>query len=107
MRYWYQKRSVIIIFNLCLSYENILLAGGNTLIPGFKERLEKELASLAPSTIKIKVDAPNNRKLTCFIGGSIMASLSSNQTKWITSSEYEEYGPTIVHRKLFDIWWYD
>jgi actin, other eukaryote len=35
------------------------------------------------------------------IGGSILASLSTFQTMWIKKEEYEEAGPTIVHRKCF------
>jgi len=35
------------------------------------------------------------------IGGSILASLSTFQTMWIKKEEYEEAGPTLVHRKCF------
>ena len=47
------------------------------MFPGIAERLSKELANLAPSTIKIKVVAPPERKFSTWIGGSILSSLST------------------------------
>ncbi|CAD8127352.1 unnamed protein product [Paramecium sonneborni] len=80
-------------------YQNVVLSGGTTLFPGFKERLGKELASLAPQNIKIKVVAQPERNYSAWIGGSILSSLSTFQSMWINRSEYDESGPTIVHRK--------
>jgi actin beta/gamma 1 len=80
-------------------YANILLSGGNTMFPGMAERLTKEITALAPSTIKIKVIAPPERKYSAWIGGSILASLSTFQQSWISRAEYDESGPKIVHRK--------
>merc|ERR1739845_170300 len=37
---------------------------------------QKEITALAPSTIKIKIIAPPERKYSVWIGGSILASLS-------------------------------
>merc|ERR1712060_664947 len=53
------------------------------------------------STMKIKVIAPPERKYSVWIGGSILASLSTFQQMWISKSEYDESGPSIVHRKCF------
>lgn len=63
--------------------------------------MQKEITSLAPSTIKIKIIAPPERKYSVWIGGSILASLSTFQTMWISKHEYDEGGPGIVHRKCF------
>jgi actin-related protein len=41
------------------------------------------------------------RKYSVWIGGSILASLSTFQQMWIAKSEYDESGPSIVHRKCF------
>jgi actin beta/gamma 1 len=82
-------------------YANIVLSGGTTMFPGIGERMTKELALRAPSTMKIKVIAAPERKYSVWIGGSILASLSTFQNMWITKSEYDESGPTIVHRKCF------
>ncbi|EAZ51304.1 actin [Cryptosporidium parvum Iowa II] len=82
-------------------YANIVLSGGTTMYPGIGERMTKELTSLAPSTMKIKVVAPPERKYSVWIGGSILSSLSTFQQMWITKEEYDESGPSIVHRKCF------
>jgi len=82
-------------------YSNIVLSGGTTMFAGIGERMTKELTALAPSTMKIKVVAPPERKYSVWIGGSILSSLSTFQQMWISKGEYDESGPTIVHRKCF------
>jgi actin beta/gamma 1 len=82
-------------------YSNIVLSGGTTMYPGLPERMQKEITALAPSTMKIKVVAPPERKYSVWIGGSILASLSTFQQMWISKQEYDESGPAIVHRKCF------
>jgi actin-related protein len=82
-------------------YANIVLSGGTTMFPGIAERITKEITALAPATMKIKVVAPPERKYSVWIGGSILSSLSTFQAMWITKGEYDESGPSIVHRKCF------
>lgn len=36
-------------------YANTVLSGGTTMYPGIADRMQKEITSLAPSTMKIKV----------------------------------------------------
>jgi actin beta/gamma 1 len=82
-------------------YANCVLSGGTTMYPGIGDRMQKEITALAPATMKVKVIAPPERKYSVWIGGSILASLSTFQTMWITKEEYDENGPSIVHRKCF------
>uniref|UniRef100_A0A1B0CWE9 Putative actin n=1 Tax=Lutzomyia longipalpis TaxID=7200 RepID=A0A1B0CWE9_LUTLO len=82
-------------------YANTVLSGGTTMYPGIADRMQKEITALAPSTIKIKIIAPPERKYSVWIGGSILASLSTFQQMWISKQEYDESGPGIVHRKCF------
>jgi len=82
-------------------YANTVLSGGTTMYPGIADRMQKEITSLAPSTMKIKIIAPPERKYSVWIGGSILASLSTFQEMWISKQEYDESGPGIVHRKCF------
>eukprot|EP01083_Nonionella_stella_P152764 490089_1 len=84
-------------------YANIVLAGDSTMFPGIAERLEKEMMLLAPPTTTVKIVAPQNRKYSTWIGGSILSSLSTFEDMWITKSEYDEAGPSIVHRKCFGV----
>jgi len=84
-------------------YQNIVLSGGTTLFPGLPERLTKEVQKLAPQNIssKVKVIAVPERKYCVWIGGSILSSISTFSCMWITKEEYQEAGPSIVHRKCF------
>jgi actin beta/gamma 1 len=82
-------------------YGNTVLSGGTTMYPGINDRMQKEITQLAPSSMKIKIVAPPERKYSVWIGGSILASLSTFQQMWISKQEYDESGPSIVHRKCF------
>ncbi|XP_062393371.1 actin, cytoplasmic 1-like [Sardina pilchardus] len=82
-------------------YPNIVLSGGTTMYPGFADRMQKEITSLAPSTMWIKIVAYPERKDSVWIGGSILASLSTFQQMLVSKQEYDESGPSIVHRKCF------
>ncbi|KAK0191592.1 actin 1 [Armillaria mellea] len=79
-------------------YGNVVLSGGTTMFPGIADRMQKELTSLSPSSMKVKIVAPPERKYSVWIGGSILASLSTFQNLWCSKQEYDESGPGIVHR---------
>merc|ERR1712058_74065 len=59
-------------------YANTVLSGGTTMFPGIADRMQKEITALAPPTMKIKIIAPPERKYSVWIGGSILASLSTS-----------------------------
>ena len=44
-------------------YANSVMSGGTTMYPGIADRMQKEITALAPSTIKIKIIAPPERKV--------------------------------------------
>lgn len=89
------------------------------MFPGIADRMQKELTALAPSSMKVglwnlldwyqytdsgtqvKIVAPPERKYSVWIGGSILASLSTFQNLWCSKQEYDESGPGIVHRSKF------
>ncbi|GLJ27807.1 hypothetical protein SUGI_0545740 [Cryptomeria japonica] len=82
-------------------FANVVLSGASTMFPGIADRINKEMTALTPSGLRIKVIAPPERKYSVWIGGSILASLTTFQQMWITKAEYEESGPSIVHWKCF------
>ncbi|KAG9396671.1 actin [Carpediemonas membranifera] len=82
-------------------YGNIVLSGGTTMFPGIADRMEKEVSALAPSAMKIKIVAPAERKYSVWMGGSIVSSLSTFQSMWVSKEEYEESGAAIIHKKCF------
>merc|ERR1712137_87829 len=78
-------------------YRNVVLSNDTTMFAGIGERMTKELTALTPSSMKIKVVAPSERKYSVWIGGSFRSSLSTFQQMWISKGEYDESGPTIEH----------
>lgn len=94
-------------------YQNILLSGGTTLLRGFGDRLISELKTTnytnsgyswstkqnaRDTRMKIKIYAPPERKYSTWIGGSILAGLSTFRKMWVTAQEYAD-DPDIVHKK--------
>jgi actin-related protein len=69
--------------------------------PGFTARMQKEIIALAPPSRKIRIIGELERKYAVWIGGSILSSLSTFETMWISKQEYNESGPSIVYRKCF------
>ncbi|XP_059634697.1 uncharacterized protein LOC132277023 [Cornus florida] len=82
-------------------FANVVLSGGTTVISGLADRLLKELSSMVPPGVKVRVVAPPERKYSVWIGGSILASLSTFEQMWISKEEYMESGYSIVHMKCF------
>lgn len=68
------------------------------MLPGVADRMEKELTSLSPASMKVKIIASPERKYAAWIGGSILASQSTFENMWCSKQEYDETGPGIVHR---------
>jgi len=80
-------------------FANIVLSSGNTMFPGFSERLKKELEILISKTADVHVIAPPDRKYSVWNGGSLMASMSSFQQMWISKQEYDDSGASVIHNK--------
>ncbi|XP_022443644.1 actin-like protein 6B isoform X2 [Delphinapterus leucas] len=59
-------------------YGSVIVTGGNTLLQGFTDRLNRELSQKTPPSMRLKLIASNStmeRKFSPWIGGSILASL--------------------------------
>ena len=85
---------------------SIILSGGVTMMKGFAERLKNELQTLLSkkSERKIYVVQPPERKYSVWIGGSILASLSTFQGMWIDEDQYDEEGINAIHRQKVQPW---
>ncbi|KAK9245249.1 actin family [Lipomyces tetrasporus] len=79
-------------------YGNIVLSGGTTLLRGFGDRLLSEMKTRAPKDTKIRIYAPPERKYSTWIGGSILAGLSTFRKMWVSVDEWHE-NPDLVHIK--------
>ena len=80
-------------------YNNVLLAGGCTCFPGFRERLGVELSKLCPEGTHIDIQSPGNPKTLAWRGGSEFCLSPDMADKWITLKEYREEGVAILDRK--------
>ncbi|XP_020517247.1 actin-related protein 7 isoform X2 [Amborella trichopoda] len=92
--------------NLRQLLENTVVCGGTATMPGFEERFQKEAAlcssSIRPSLVKAPEYMPENLiKNSAWMGGAILAKVVFPQNQHITKAEYDETGPTIVHKKCF------
>ncbi|KAF7508414.1 Actin-like protein [Endocarpon pusillum] len=80
-------------------YANVILSGGATLTKGFGERLLGEVKKLAMRDTRIKIYAPPERKYSTWIGGSILAGLSTFRKMWISIDDWHE-DPDIINIKF-------
>ncbi|CAB9499443.1 Actin-66 (Fragment) [Seminavis robusta] len=79
-------------------YSQIVLAGGSTLFQGFGDRMLYEVRSRSPSHTRIRISAPPERLHSAYVGGSILASLATFKSMWVSRADYEEHGSAILHR---------
>ena len=89
---------------LDLNLNTIVLCGGGSVIKGFKSRLEREMSDYGGIYNIVNTQPGESRtanKCATWIGGSILASLSSFDDCWMSKEEYEEYGSNIVNIHCF------
>lgn len=80
-------------------FSQIVISGGSTMTPGFGDRLLNEVRSKAPAHTNIRISAPPERLYSCYVGGSILASLATFKSMWVSKAEYEEIGSNALHRR--------
>jgi centractin len=80
-------------------YSEVVLSGGTTKLCGFGDRLLYEVRQLIPKNTKVRIYAPQERTVSTWVGGSILASLSTFKQMWVTKEEYRESGANALHRK--------
>merc|ERR1712226_671171 len=82
-------------------YSSVVISGGTSLIAGFGDRLQKEIQSSADPGTAVSVHADSQRKCAAWIGGSMIASLSTFHHMKISKQEYDDSHAATVHRKCF------
>ena len=73
-------------------YNNIVLAGGTTVMSGFKERFETDIINLAEkhnTKTDINVYGGPHRGHAAWIGGSMLASFGTFKDMTITKDDYD------------------
>lgn len=82
-------------------YANIVLSGGSMLFAGMKERIHRELSTLAPTGTVIKTSDNSSVEHPAWCGLSIVSNLHWYMVMLRTREEYDEQGPGIIHRVNF------
>jgi actin beta/gamma 1 len=76
-------------------YENVVLAGGNTMFDGMSRRLKKEIEDLVPPSVDVNV--VQSHKHSSWNGGAVLAGLLP-QSEWVTRDQHES-----GHRAPIDV----
>uniref|UniRef100_UPI00358F1AFE actin, cytoplasmic A3-like n=1 Tax=Myxine glutinosa TaxID=7769 RepID=UPI00358F1AFE len=84
-----------------LLMENVILAGGSTLLKGYPERMADDICRLSSNPSRLKTFLHPEAENAVWQGGSILASLKAFQTMWVHQQDYNESGPFVVHRKCY------
>ncbi|KAL5555074.1 hypothetical protein UlMin_037310 [Ulmus minor] len=86
--------------------ENTVLCGGTASMTGFEERFQKEAglcsSAIRPALVKPPEYMPENLTMySAWVGGAILAKVVFPQNQHVTKADYDETGPSVVHRKCF------
>jgi actin-related protein 7 len=86
--------------------ENTVLCGGTTSMIGFENRFQKEAglssSAIRPLLVKPPEYMPENVNMySAWVGGAILAKVVFPQNQHLTKADYDESGPSVVHRKCF------
>lgn len=76
---------------------NIVFTGGNSYVPGAKERLEKRAEIMKPGAFKSRVLSPPDREFAAFIGSSIIGNINAFSGMVLTRAMYEQRGDYVIH----------
>ena len=72
--------------------KDIFLTGGNTLFPGFEDRLNSELRAVLPANLELKVRKAGDCILDAWRGAARWASQPQSKASFITRAEFLEKG---------------
>jgi len=85
--------------------DGVLLCGGGACIPGIHDRVLHELTAQLPGGLAPKIHRlpeymcqPSPQYIP-WLGGAIMAKMVAYNSHFMIKAEYEEIGPSAVHRK--------
>lgn len=79
---------------------NIVLVGGCAKLPGFKERVTKDLRPLIPSEYHMKIRLDQQPDFTAMAGGKVLAEQPGFSNLCVTKEEYDEYGWRLCRQKF-------
>uniref|UniRef100_A0ABI7ZK63 Actin related protein 6 n=2 Tax=Felinae TaxID=338152 RepID=A0ABI7ZK63_FELCA len=83
-------------------FKNIVLTGGNSLFPGFRDRVYSEVRCLTPTDYDVSVVLPENPITYAWEGGKLISENDDFEDMVVTREDYEENGHSVCEEK-FDI----
>lgn len=86
-------------------YSHVILAGGTTMCPGFGDRLRRDVRNIVEKNSNVRVDviSPTHRKHAVWVGGSVLASISTFHESCVTKSDYDEGGMSRLWSKYWNL----
>mmetsp|Transcript_30772 Transcript_30772/g.56002 ORF Transcript_30772/g.56002 Transcript_30772/m.56002 type:complete len:461 (-) Transcript_30772:236-1618(-) len=89
-----------------LALEGVFACGGGAQVPGLSARLVREIRAGVPPTMTVSLSAvpeylPVNAVVpyASWVGAAVLARVLPGVGQYITKGEYDEYGPSLVHRR--------
>ncbi|XP_063241280.1 actin-related protein 6 [Bacillus rossius redtenbacheri] len=83
-------------------FANILLTGGCALFPGFQQRVESEVRSLAPEHFAVHVTVPPDPVTYAWHGGVLLSRDPEFKSKLVTKEEYEREKQNVCAERFDD-----
>eukprot|EP01064_Diplonema_japonicum_P001651 TRINITY_DN11092_c0_g1_i1.p1 TRINITY_DN11092_c0_g1~~TRINITY_DN11092_c0_g1_i1.p1 ORF type:complete len:381 (+),score=45.30 TRINITY_DN11092_c0_g1_i1:141-1283(+) len=80
--------------------QNVIVAGGTSQMDGFTARLTSEVDCISSLQLKPRVITPRDRTELAWKGASLACSLAQFEELWITKEQYNDAGPSVVHKGL-------
>lgn len=81
-------------------YGNVVLTGGSSQFPNFRERVQKELRELAPAELPVRVTSAANPITAAWHGASQFAQSKEYEGNTVTLAEYKERGSTACQHRF-------
>jgi len=83
-------------------YKNILLTGGSSCLPNFKERVEKDVRMMSPAECDVRISIASKPVSDAWEGGCLLTKDPQFSSKVVTKKEYEEHGFSLCQER-FDV----
>jgi len=82
-------------------FDNIVLSGGSSVLPGFNERMTREITVNATDGATVDVVTDSQRKYAAWVGASMLGSIPTIKDVLITKEDYEADKDGVVSKRCF------
>lgn len=71
------------------------------MIEGLRDRTKRDLNAITSAQISPDVFAPADRRISAWLGGSILTDISTFEHLWVTKAQWSQLGSAIIYRNCF------